>query len=92
MTRPILLILACAALSACSGEAPFIETYPADIRKYSVVAVCHDQDATQEEIDRRAAEGCARIDKVPKRVGLERFQCRLMAPHRTHYRCVEPKK
>jgi hypothetical protein len=88
MSRPILLLLACCGLAACSGEAPFVETFAVDIRKTSSLSVCHDQDATRAEIDAAANEGCARIDKVAKYVNEETMQCRLLAPHRAFYRCV----
>ncbi len=92
MHRLPLLLLACCGLAACSGEAPFVEQYAADIRKYSGLYVCHDQDASREAIEARAAEGCALADKLPQYQGEERFQCRLMSPHRSVYKCVDKPK
>lgn len=92
MHRLSLIMLACCGLAACSGEAPFIETHPINIGKSKSVAICHDQDATQEAIDARAVEACGRIDRIPERAGTERYQCRLLAPHRTWYRCLDKPK
>lgn len=89
MVRALVLLAACGVLAACSGEAPFVETFPSDIRKFNSLAVCFDQDALPQDIDARAAEGCAIVDKQPKRTGTERFQCRLLAPHRAFYKCVD---
>ena len=92
MSRLPLLFLACWALSACSGEDPFVEQYPVDIRRTSSLSVCHDQDATRTQIDAKAAEACASIDKVAQFTSDTRFQCRLMSPHRARYKCVDKPK
>lgn len=92
MVRALALLAACGVLAACSGEDPFVETFPADIRKNSALAVCHDQDALPQDILARAAEGCAVVDKAPQYTGTERFQCRLLAPHRAWYKCVDKPK
>jgi len=80
------LLLPCLLLAGCA-EAPFVDSTNAQLR-LGEVWVCHGESARPQAVAAVAQEACAerRLGQaVP--VGTERYQCRLITPHRSLFRC-----
>lgn len=86
---PLIPLLAGLAVAACA-EAPFVDATPAAIAALPPggdFAVCHAPGTPVEEIEAVAREICDKKKLGLERRGVERFQCRLLAAHRSHYAC-----
>jgi len=86
---PLIPLLACLALAACA-EDPFVDATPAALAALppgGVFAVCHAPGASVEEVNAAARDVCDKKKLGIERRGVERYQCRLLAIHRTHYTC-----
>lgn len=94
----LLTVLAGGALAGCAAS-PFVdraETITIDkredsIRKYGTFAICHagEDPVSLAEVEALAREQCAGYGFDALRVNTQRYQCRLLVPHKTTYRCVD---
>jgi len=97
MRSSVLAVLALSfGLAACTGD-PWVDrrreagqenTY---VGKSTLdrVAICYAPgEVSAERLHEMAAEECAKTDRVPSFVGIEKWQCRLLTPHRAYYDCL----
>ncbi|SEH45700.1 hypothetical protein [Magnetospirillum fulvum] len=100
--RPLFLVAALTALTACSLGDPFVDrektfqiTNPGwgkpKLAGYDgVVNVCYGDDTTPATRDALAAEACAEWGLSARLIVRRLWQCRLTVPHLAIYSCIDP--